>query len=121
MYRCKKCGRTSATVRLHEKCSFCDFDRVAPHERRYCSHCSKLMIETLVGAEKNMMFYGDQSTIPLASPYDKKTGERNYCYRYQCIDHKEIWWGLFYSDHDSYFVDTVVKVALSSIKSLTTK
>ena len=116
MFRCKKCGRTSATMRLHENCPFCEHKdiisttEVEPHETRYCSHCGIVCIEKMLGAETNMMFYGDQSTIPLDSAYDKKTGQRNYCYKYTCPKWEKKCWGLFYSDHDDYFVDKVIKV-----------
>lgn len=82
---------------------------ITKHER-YCSHCGLKMIETLVGAETNMMFYGDMSSIPFGSAYDEKTGERQFCYKYICPCWKKKLWGLLYSKHDNYFVNKIVKV-----------
>ena len=75
---------------------------------RYCSHCGKRMKSMLLGAETNMMFYGDMSTIPLASAYNKNTGKRQYCYRYTCPDFKKKMWGLIFSKHNDYFIDEVI-------------
>lgn len=85
-------------------------ETVKSENTRYCSHCGRLMIETMHGAETNMMFYGDQSTIPLASAYDKRTGKRNYCYKYTCPLWKKRWGGLIYSEHDDYFIDEIIQV-----------
>ena len=82
---------------------------ITKHER-YCSHCGLKMIETLVGAETNMMFYGDMSSIPFGSAYDEKTGERQFCYKYICPCWKKKLWGLLYSKHYNYFVNIIVKV-----------
>ena len=109
---CKKCGRVSTIVKLDENCIFCcDISQVVePHENRFCSYCGSSVFERLLGAETNMMFYGDQPTIPLDSAYDKKTGQRNYCYKYICPHYKEKKWFECYSPHDNYFVDVVIKI-----------
>ena len=84
---------------------------VEPHAKRYCSYCGIQMIETMHGAETNHVSYGPEcGTMRLASPYDEKTGQRNYCYKYTCSKWKKKCWGLFYSDHDNYFIDEVIKV-----------
>ena len=110
-YNCAKCGRGSEIVRP-EDCYFCGSmtPSIEPNEKRYCSYCGVLCREQMLGAETNMIFYGDQPTIPLTSAYDKNTGERNYCYKYTCPNWKKKVWGLFYAKHDDYFVDEVIKL-----------
>jgi len=110
-YNCVKCGRGSEVIKP-EDCYFCGGlqPSVEPHEKRYCSHCGILCIEQILGAEENMMFYGDYPTIPLDNPYDKNTGQRNYCYKYICPNYKEKRWFEIYSPHDNYFVDKVIKI-----------
>jgi len=76
-------------------------------EKRFCQHCGCEMIRIKRGAEENMMFYGDMSTIPLAGAYDKKTGLRNYCWYYKCPMYKERKWFQIRSPHDDYFIDEV--------------
>jgi hypothetical protein len=83
---------------------------VEPKEKRYCSFCGEQLIELLEGAEKNMMYYGHDQVGPFDSRYDEKTGQRNYCYRYICPKWKRIFFGLFYSSHDNYFIDKTVRV-----------
>jgi len=86
--------------------AFCD--KCKKPKRRYCSYCGTQMITILKGAENNMMFYGDVPSIPFAQPYNKITGKRNYCFNYICPEWKKKLWGLFYSQHDNYFVDEII-------------
>ena len=100
-YNCAKCGRGSEIVKS-EDCYFCGgvIPSVEPNEKRYCSHCGVLCREQLLGAENNMMF----------NSYDKKTGQRNYFYKYTCPNWGEKLWGLIVSLHDNYFIDDVIKI-----------
>ena len=81
---------------------------VKPKNQLYCSYCGSEMIETMEGAEKNMMFYSDSPSIPFSSAYDKKTGKRQFCYRYTCPNWKNGFLGIFYSQHDDYFIDEII-------------
>ena len=75
---------------------------------KYCSYCGREMSLDMRNADENMMFYGDQSTIPYASKYNKKTGERQYCPYFKCPDHKnKKWYQIGGSPHDEYFLDEV--------------
>ena len=80
---------------------------VEPHSRKYCEDCGELLVEDLVGAEKNIHFYNGEIRCIFASPYDKETGKRNYCYKYTCP--KFSWWNPF-QNHDSYFVDEIINI-----------
>ena len=54
------------------------------------------------------MFYGDTSSIPVASKYDKKTGKKNFVRYYMCQDYqKRKWHQTGESLHDNYFEEKV--------------
>ena len=42
-------------------------------EKRFCSYCGGRMLTWLRGAEENMMYYGDCSTIPFDDAFNKET------------------------------------------------
>lgn len=79
-----------------------------PGISRYCSYCGLSMLPSLVGAEKNIVYYGEYSSMPYAAPFDEKTGERQYCPQYVCPKWKRVFFGLFYSVHDNYYINEIV-------------
>jgi len=84
---------------------------VEPKNNRFCSYCGDQMIEQLLGAEENIQYYGDYPTGSIANKYDSKTGERNYCYKYTCPKFQKFkWWQPYFSPHDDYFEDEIIKV-----------
>jgi hypothetical protein len=77
-------------------------------ETKYCSYCGKKMLVWNERADKCMMFYGDQSTIPIADRYDKKTGKENYVWKCKCPNYKKRkWYQIGGSPHDEYFLEEV--------------
>lgn len=81
------------------------------HEPRYCSYCGEEMLVWNEPADNCFMFYGDTSTIPIASRYDKKTGLRNFVRKYKCQNYKKRkWYHIGGSPHDEYFLDDVFQM-----------
>ena len=73
---------------------------------RYCSYCGEEMNPDMRNADRNMMFYGDQSTIPYSSRYNKKTGKRQFCPYFKCPNYKQKkWYQIGGSPHDEYYLD----------------
>lgn len=59
-------------------------------------------------ADENMMFYGEQSNIPYAPRYNKRTGERQFCPYLKCPNYKQKkWYEIGGSPHDEYFLNEV--------------
>jgi hypothetical protein len=75
---------------------------------RHCSYCGKQMRTWPHPANECFMFYGDQSTIPIASKFDKKTGKQNFVRRFECHNYKKRkWYRIGGSPHDSDFEEKV--------------
>ena len=81
-------------------------EKIIKLPRRYCSYCGEEMSPNMRDADKNMMFYGDQSTIPYGSRHNRKTGERQFCTYFKCPNYKhKKWYQIAGSPHDEYFLD----------------
>ena len=73
---------------------------------RYCSYCGEEIAPDMRNADRNMMFYGDQSTIPYGSKYNEKTGKRQFCPYFKCPNYKQKkWYQSGGSPHDEYYLD----------------
>lgn len=58
---------------------------VVPSKLLYCGQCGMLLQEDLVPAEKYEACYESGCLTPYThSPYDRKTGKRQWCRKYTC-------------------------------------
>lgn len=88
--------------------------KIAPS--KYCEHCGEKLRSALVGAEKHMMFYGDEPTIPLAPPYNQKTGKRQYVWHWWCPKKETYpWWQFWKIDqHDDFMGEDIIQISQGS-------
>lgn len=69
-------------------------------ETRYCSKCGAKLDAFKVGAE-DFYYLTPAGKIYPYTAYNKKTGKRQYVYRYLCPEKR------WYNEHDDYMVDKV--------------
>ena len=76
--------------------------------KKYCSYCGAVMIESDVPAEKTEKEYctfGGCYRMSMGSPFNTKTGKRQYVKEFICPLYKE---RIFFSSpHDQYYIDDV--------------
>lgn len=79
-------------------------------EKRYCSYCGAQMIMKKVPAETENTYYYGINVVkrPMGSPYDIKTGKKQWVREYICPNYVKKKWWVFTGDHDKYFDDRIL-------------
>jgi len=74
-------------------------------ESKYCAHCGKKLIKTLVSAKECFTIWGSSFT-----EYNVETGKKQYVYKYACPEFKEGLLRTFFCESKhSYFFDLTIR------------